>query len=114
MAQRPDAETVAEEVATISHGLIAVDVHDGDAQIVLPIWGPTYRENDNLRALAEIVLQLPACDAPISRLTGLYTIAGRAGETVEFDVAGLQSYLDANPLRDLRLVVVGPASLSEM
>ena len=113
VARRPDAESISEEVATISQGLVEVDLHDGDAQIVLPLWGPTYRENDNLRALAEIVLQLPPCDAPISRLTGVYTVAGRSGETVEFDVAGLQAYLDVNPLRDLRLVVPGPLSLSD-
>lgn len=112
VVQRPDAEMVQESVAAIRQGLLDVALHDGTAQIVLPEWGPTYRESDQLLPLAELVLQLPASDQPISRLTGLYTVAGYAGETVEFAVDNLPSYLDANPLRELRLIVIGPAALS--
>ncbi|MBM4091859.1 MAG: hypothetical protein FJ276_20885, partial [Planctomycetes bacterium] len=98
--------------ATIPNGLLDVTLYDGHATVVLPWWGASYRENDNLHPIAEAVLRLPEEEARITGMSAVYTLGGVSGERHEFDVADLASYLAPNPAREVRLVVLGADSLA--
>ena len=84
----------------------------GTCAYELPLAAPQYREDDNLRPLAETVVRLPAEVAQASSLSGIYTVAGLPGEEVSFRLTELADYLEPNAFRELRLVLTGPDSLA--
>ncbi len=107
-ADRESTELVAE---SIRYGALQVDVHGGQARYELPVLTPQYREDDNLRPIAETIIRLPEDVAGATSLRGTFTVGGQSGETLSFDLTDLASYLEPNANRELRLVIPGPDSL---
>ncbi|MCU0960171.1 MAG: hypothetical protein MUF48_08710 [Pirellulaceae bacterium] len=110
---KPPGDDLGVAPHSLTHGHLTVDVHGGQAAVVLPVWGPSYREDDHLRPIVETVVALPPVTAALTRLSAVCTVAGFSGEPRVFDATTLDAQLAAAPGRQLRLVVVGPEDLSE-
>ena len=113
VVEKPDAETTDLAVDVVSSGLVQVDLYGGHARLALPVFAPSYSEDNNLLPVAEAILRLPDEETAISRLTGLFTVGGLPAREVDFDVSALPAYLAENPHRELRLVLIGPESLTQ-
>lgn len=110
-----DATQSGLDVATIEQGAVQVGIRAGDARVTLPVAGLTYRENDQLRPMAEVVLRLPPSETPFTRLTAICTVAGRSGEVLEYDLgalADLHTVSQGDSLGEVRLLVPGPEGLA--
>ncbi len=112
--RQPDADSTGLSSDTIGYGMLEVDMRGGQVLAELPLWGPQYREDDNLFPLAEVILRLPEETAAISSLTGIFTVGGVVGEQMTYDVADLQEYLAPNRSRELRLALRGPEDLTSV
>lgn len=109
---RPDFDTTELTTHQIGYGPVFTDVHAGHAQIAIPVWSPTYREDDNLVPIVEVVLQLPVMEEPVTRLAGSLRVAGIEAQELEFESGELPDYLRTHPYADLRLVLLGSPSLA--
>ncbi len=111
-----DANQTGLEVATIEQDALDVGIRAGDARVTLPMSGLIYREDDQLRPLAEVVLRLPPSESPFIRLTAICTVAGRGGEVFEYeldDLTHLLTYSQEDSLGEVRLLVPGPEGLAD-
>ena len=111
--QQPDYHTTGLVAHTVEYGWLAADTHAGHARVTIPVWSPTYREDDNLLPIVEVVLQLPETEAPLTRLIGSMRVAGIAAQAIPFDTTDLPRYLREHPHAALRLVLMGPESLAQ-